>query len=209
MQITIYTGEKPIYISDKLNDFLKKLSLQDDVIFSDNEKVIDVRSFVDDLEDKKNSVAVVIAEDFEALRKKFLTSFETIEAAGGIVQNAQKDILFIFRRGKWDLPKGKMEAGERPEICAEREIEEETGVINLTLKRKIGDTYHIYRENGRAILKISRWFYFTCSEKQDLKPQPEEDITEAKWIKTRNIKAPMLNTYKTIRDIMTAFFDTP
>ena len=209
MQITIYAGEKPIYLSDKPNDFLKNLSLQDDVIFSDNENDINVRTLVDELEDKKNSAAVVTGKNAEALKKIFLNAFETIEAAGGIVQNEQKDILFIFRRGKWDLPKGKMETGESPEICAEREIEEETGVNNLTLKRKIGETYHLYRENNKIILKISRWFYFTCHTKQELRPQPEEDITEVKFIKTRLITEPMLNTYKTIRDIMTAFFDTP
>lgn len=209
MQMTIYAGEKPIYLSEKPNDFLKKLSRQDDVIFSDNENDIDVSSLVADLAVKKISAAVVAGTDIEVLKKKFLSSFEVIEAAGGIVQNEEKDILFIFRKGKWDLPKGKLETGESPEICAEREIEEETGVINLTLKRKIGDTYHIYRENDKTILKISRWFYFTCHAIQDLRPQPEEDITEVKWIKTRLIKEPMLNTYKTIRDIMTSFFDTP
>lgn len=209
MQITIYAGEKPIYLSGKLNDFLKKFSLQDDVIFIDTENDIDMRTLVDDLEDKKKSGAVVIGKDAETLKKIFISSFETIEAAGGIVQNDEKDILFIFRRGKWDLPKGKMEPGESPEICAEREIEEETGVKGLTLKRKIGDTYHLYHENNKMILKISKWFYFTCHANRDLRPQPEEDITEVKWIQTRVIKEPMLNTYKTIRDIMSAFFDTP
>lgn len=209
MLTTIYAGEKPIYLSDKPNDFLQKLSLKDDVIFNDNEDDIDFPLLVENLEDKKKSAAVVTGTDIAVLEKKFLSSFEVIEAAGGIVQNEQKDILFIFRRGKWDLPKGKMETGESPEICAEREIEEETGVTDLSLKRKIGDTYHIYLENSKTILKISRWFYFTCHTKQDLRPQPEEDITEVKWIKTRLIKEPMLNTYKTIRDIMSAFFDTP
>ena len=209
MQITFYAGEKPIYISNKPDEVLQKLSLQDDVIFSDNENNPDLLSLLEKLKGKKKSAAVITGKNFQALKDLFFNEFEVIEAAGGIVQNADKDILFIFRRGKWDLPKGKMETGESPEICAEREIEEETGVNKLTLKRKIGDTYHIYRENGKDILKISRWFYFTCRGKQILSPQTQEDITEAKWIQTRSIKEPMANTYKTIRDIMGTFFDTP
>lgn len=209
MQLTIYAGEKPIYISDKPDEALKKLSLQDDVVFSDNENGPDVVSLLEQLKDKNKSAAIITGNNFTVLKDLFLKRFEVIEAAGGIVQNTDKDILFIFRRGKWDLPKGKMEIGESPEICAEREIEEETGVNKLTLKRKVGDTYHLYRENGKDILKISRWFYFTCRGKQILRPQPEEDITEVKWIQTRCIKEPMANTYKTIRDIMGTFFDTP
>ncbi len=209
MQITFYAGEKPVYISNKLNESLKKLSGQDDVIFSENEENPDVLSLIERLKNKKHSAAIIMGKNFTALKNLFLKQFEVIEAAGGIVQNSDKDLLFIFRRGKWDLPKGKMETGESPEICAEREIEEETGVKNLTLKSKVGDTYHIYSENGKDILKISHWFYFTCRGKQVLSPQTQEDITEAKWIQTRLIKEPMANTYKTIRDIMATFFDTP
>ena len=42
-------------------------------------------------------------------------------------------LLMIFRRGKWDLPKGKLDKGETFERCAVREIEEETGFRNLKL----------------------------------------------------------------------------
>lgn len=209
MQIIIYAGEKPIHISDKPDEKLKKISLQAGVLIYKDEDNIDVLSLVEKLNDKKNTAAVITGEKFEKLKGLFLTGFEVTEAAGGIVQNEKKDLLFIFRRGKWDLPKGKTETGESPETCAAREIEEETGAKNLSLKRKVGDTYHIYQLNEKYILKISRWFYFTSRGPQELIPQPEEDITEVKWVPTRSIKEPMADTYRTIRDIMTAFFDTP
>ena len=43
-----------------------------------------------------------------------------IIAGGGIVENEERKILFQFRRGKWDLPKGKLEEGETIENCASK-----------------------------------------------------------------------------------------
>ncbi|QQS63451.1 MAG: NUDIX domain-containing protein [Chitinophagaceae bacterium] len=67
----------------------------------------------------------------------FFRNFKIVEAAGGIVQNENKEILFIYRRNKWDLPKGKIEKKELPENAAAREIEEETGIKTFILKRKL------------------------------------------------------------------------
>ena len=41
----------------------------------------------------------------------FKSSFKYIIAAGGVVYNSNDEILVIFRNGKWDLPKGKLEDG--------------------------------------------------------------------------------------------------
>jgi len=209
MQIKIFSGEKAIYLTDNLSGKLKEHSTDDDVIFYDTHQTVNAVSLVENLKDEKKTKAIIAAKDFEAAKTAFFDQLELIEAAGGVVQNDDKDILFIFRRGKWDLPKGKMEHGESQELCAEREIEEETGVKGLKLKKKIGETYHIYREKEIDILKTSHWFYFLCPDEQTLAPQEAEDITEAKWIKTKNIKEPMDKTYQSIREVMQAFFDTP
>lgn len=209
MQIKIFSGEKAIYITDNLSGKLKERSEDDDVIFYDTHQTVNAVSLVENLKDEKKAEAIIAAKDLEAAKASFFDQFELIEAAGGVVQNDDKDILFIFRRGKWDLPKGKMEHGESEELCAEREIEEETGVKDLRLKKKIGETYHIYREKELDILKTSHWFYFRCADAQALAPQEAEDITEAKWVKTKNIKEPMDNTYESIKEVMRAFFDTP
>ena len=46
------------------------------------------------------------------LLKVFKSKIKVIFASGGIVKNDNNQILFIYRRGKWDLPKGKAEKGE-------------------------------------------------------------------------------------------------
>ena len=158
---------------------------------------------------RRISAGIIWNTEFEKLQKAFFKNFTVIEAAGGIVQNADKELLFIFRRNKWDLPKGKMEGNETAESCAIREVEEETGAKNLKLKKNIGDTYHIYDEFGKHFLKISHWYYFTCPSLQHLKPQTAEDITEARWFKTKEIRKPVENTYATIKDILKKFFDEP
>lgn len=208
MQIIIFINEKPIYLTDVLTKHLKELSAKDDTLFLEN-KNVDGPQLLQQLDSENYTTAIFLSNNFEILKADFFSQFEIIEAAGGIVQNENKELLFIFRRGKWDLPKGKLEANENIETCAEREIEEETGVNKLTLKRKIGETYHIYKENGKTILKISHWFYFTCPFAQKMAPQTEEDIAEVKWTSTKDIKTPMANTYKNIKEIMSIFFDTP
>jgi ADP-ribose pyrophosphatase YjhB (NUDIX family) len=208
MQLKIFANEKPIYLTDELTNHLKELSVKDNSIFVENENV-NPESILQKLNTAKYSIAILVSNNLEKLKIDLFSQFDIVEAAGGIVQNEKKEILFIFRRGKWDLPKGKLEINETIETCAEREIEEETGITQLTLKRKIGETYHIYEERGNTILKISHWFYFTCSSNQKMVAQTEEDIAEVKWIATQNIKEPMSNTYKNIKEIMTIFFDAP
>ncbi len=69
-----------------------------------------------------------------------------IIAAGGIVVNPNKEILWIFRRGFWDLPKGKLDPNESIEACAIREVMEETGISNLVLGDLILTTKHLYHD---------------------------------------------------------------
>jgi 8-oxo-dGTP pyrophosphatase MutT (NUDIX family) len=209
MQIKIYFGEKPVYLCDELDEPLTELIHHPDVVFIDELSSPAINSLLHEIKKEDFHAGIIIHKNFEKLRKDFSRHFVTVEAAGGIVQNEKKELLYIFRRGKWDLPKGKIEKGEFPETCAIREIEEETGVNKLTLKRKVGDTYHVYDEFGKHYLKISHWFYFTCKGTQVLKPQQEEDILEARWISTKEIKKPLSNTYTTIKDILAAFFDSP
>ena len=207
MQLKIFVDESPIYITDELSAELKKKSTQNNVLFITDENFL-IETILKALKTDKKEV-IILVDKIDKAKAVFHSHFTNIEAAGGIVQNEKKELLFIFRKGKWDLPKGKLENDETLEICAAREIEEETGVNGLTLKHKIGETYHIYEENKTMILKTSHWFYFISNEKQDLTAQTEEDISEVKWIHTRNIKQPMANTYQNIKDILSTFFDTP
>lgn len=209
MQIKIFFDTKPVYLCNKLSKELQELTEEAKTLYTKETSASALKKFLKDIKKAAYTAGVICATDMEAAKKIFFNEFTIIEAAGGIVQNQEKEILFIFRRGKWDLPKGKIEKGETVELAAQREIEEETGVKGLKFKKKIHTTYHTYQEAGKDILKISHWFYFLSDSKQVLSAQTEENITEVKWIATKDIKTPMANSYDSIKELLTIFFDTP
>lgn len=134
-------------------------------------------------------------------------NFISIHAAGGLVLNNTEQMLFIFRRGKWDLPKGKMEPGESPEETSVREIEEETGATGLSLIKPITQTFHLYEEKNELILKTSHWFLMLCQHSENLKPQLEEDITEIQWFAANNLHIPLSNTFANIQQVIQTYLN--
>jgi 8-oxo-dGTP pyrophosphatase MutT (NUDIX family) len=209
MHIKIYFDDKPVYLCDEIDKELNEILHHPDAVFIDEISNAALKSLLHEIIKPEFHAGVVWNHDLEKLKKAFFKNFTLIEAAGGIVQNEKKEILFIYRLDKWDLPKGKMEKGETAETCAVREVEEETGVRKLKLKNKVGETYHTYNAYGKHYLKTTHWFYMTCSSKQVFVPQTGENIAEIKWIKTKDIKEPMKNTYASIKDILSTFFDEP
>ncbi|MEO7769109.1 MAG: NUDIX domain-containing protein [Ferruginibacter sp.] len=205
MKIKIYFEDKPVYLCDEIDKELNEILHHPDAVFIDEISGPAIKSLLHEIKKEEFHAGVLWHNDFEKLKKAFFKNFHLIEAAGGIVQNAKKEILFIFRLGKWDLPKGKLEKGEDLEQCAIREVEEETGIIQLTLQGKTGETFHTYDSFGKHYLKISHWFNMTCDNIQNLVPQTEEDITAIKWVKIKNLKEPLSNTYASIRDITDQF----
>jgi 8-oxo-dGTP pyrophosphatase MutT (NUDIX family) len=209
MYINIYFGDKPVILCDEINKELNEILHHPDAVFVDEVSPRAIKSMLHEIKKEEFHAGVLWHTDLEKLKETFFKNFKMIEAAGGIVQNDKKEILFINRLGKWDLPKGKIEKGEKEEESAVREVTEETGVTDLHLKKKVGETYHVYDAFGKHFLKVSHWYHMTCSSAQTLIPQTVEDITEVKWVKTMNIKEPMENTYPSIKDIMGRFFDEP
>jgi mutator protein MutT len=132
---------------------------------------------------------------------------ERIIAAGGIVQNENGEILLQLRKGKWDLPKGKLDEGETIEECAVREVEEETGLKNIHLGELLGTTLHQYTEKGVDIEKETFWYDMRVSGEQNLVPQIEEDILDLKWVKEKDLAPYLKNTYDNIIDIVEKYFD--
>ena len=131
----------------------------------------------------------------------FCSGFSLIEAAGGLVSNQENKVLMIFRNGKWDLPKGKLELGESIESCAIREVEEECGVSGLEICNKLLDTFHTYDLKGKNILKKTYWYKMSCSFSGDLIPQTEEGITEVCWVDMESVKDKLSNSYSNIKDV--------
>ncbi|KXK38198.1 MAG: NUDIX hydrolase [Bacteroidetes bacterium OLB9] len=125
---------------------------------------------------------IIHFDDFKQLKSDFKSHFTEIEAGGGLVYNEDKEFLFIYRRGSWDLPKGKIEANESKKEAALREISEETGIKKMNIVKKLMVTRHTYRSNvGKRIIKKSHW-YLIETKKQPLKPQTTEDIEKAQWM---------------------------
>ncbi len=130
-----------------------------------------------------------------------------IIAAGGLVTNEKDEILMIFRRGVWDLPKGKLDKGETIETCAIREVEEETGLKNITLGKLLHITTHNYFDMWSLtnVTKETHWFAMKVNGKQKLVPQTEEDILEIKWIKKAEMSEYLKNSYKNIVETIKGF----
>jgi 8-oxo-dGTP pyrophosphatase MutT (NUDIX family) len=206
MSLKIYFNEKPVYLCDEIDEKIKEITSHPDAVFIDELSTHAINALLHEIKKDDFHAGVIYNENLEQLKKAFFRHFTVIEASGGIVQNEKKEILFIFRRNKWDLPKGKLEDNESLLECAIREIEEETGVTDLVFRSKIGETYHTYKEYGKTFMKISHWFSFSCDKPQKLKPQTEEDITETVWVKETEINNPLGNTYQNIADIIEKFY---
>jgi ADP-ribose pyrophosphatase YjhB (NUDIX family) len=136
--------------------------------------------------------------------EKLKETYQVIEAAGGAVVNDDGEILLIFRKGKWDLPKGKREGNEPLALCADREVKEETGLTELALRSPLIVTYHIYSEKGKAVLKETHWFLFDAPGRQEVQPQTEEEIYKVEWVSRENLSEFTGNTYQLIRDVLAA-----
>ena len=110
----------------------------------------------------------------------------------------------IFRRGKWDLPKGKLEGDEPIELCAERETKEETGLTEISLQRFLITTYHTYTEKKELILKETHWFLYNTPGVPELTPQTDEDIFKAEWVDRQHLSNYTSNTFRLIEDVLAA-----
>ena len=140
------------------------------------------------------------------LYRDFLSMFVKIEAAGGLVINSSGQFLFIYRYGKWDLPKGKIEHFEKKDEAALREVEEETGIGKLTIINSLIRTRHLYDEKGKHCLKLTWWYYMKTLDNAIPVPQKEEGITNAQWIDRDKLNEVMMNTYPSIIEVINSYF---
>ena len=137
--------------------------------------------------------------DQKEMMKKLKAKIPVEKAGGGLVYNENKEVLFIFRNNKWDLPKGGTEKGEDIEETAIREVEEETGVSGLKITNKLGKTYHVFKRNGRYKLKITHWFEMHTQYNDKLVAQANEGIEKAEWKSPKEIEKCLLNSYENIK----------
>ncbi|HAA24291.1 MAG TPA: hypothetical protein DCP28_38065, partial [Cytophagales bacterium] len=150
-----------------------------------------------------DSVTLAV-EDYVDVVEFLKSQFTILEAAGGVVEKENK-VLMIFRLGKWDLPKGKLEGDESPEEGSVREVEEECG-IEAELADPIVATWHTYFRNGKYVLKKTYWYRMTCIEDEHMEPQYEEDIEQVVWLSKSEVKEVLVNSYNSIRYVMREYY---
>lgn len=152
--------------------------------------------------------AVFKSDDANALLNRVKEHFTVLEAAGGLITNPAGEVLMIFRRGKWDLPKGKWDDGETIEECAVREVREETGLHSIALGPKITETFHYYPHKGRKVLKHSHWYKMDFTGTELTVPQIEEDIMDIEWVKQENVDKYLKFSYQNIINVFDAWRKT-
>ena len=152
---------------------------------------------------KKHNRVVICSNNLEQLWNDFQAIYKIIEAAGGVVKNEKNEVLMIYRRGSWDLPKGKIDDGETPEVAAVREIQEETGLNDVKLGDLICYTYHTYNMKSKRILKKTWWYTMSTSETA-LTPQTSEDIEQAIWVELPTFLHTKPTIYGSILDVLSS-----
>jgi 8-oxo-dGTP pyrophosphatase MutT (NUDIX family) len=200
--ITIYFGEKPVFLCDNLIREIEEIRHHPDAVYIDELSTSAINSLLHEIDKPQFHAGIIINENFEKLRKAFFKHFKLVQAAGGLVKNQDREILLIFRRGKWDLPKGKLDKNETILDCAIREVKEETGLTKIKAGKAIDITYHTYTEFGKHILKESHWYMMYVKGEEILTPQVEEDITEIRWVKKDDLKSYMNNTFPAIAGLL-------
>ena len=206
MVIKIYFDDKPLFLCDDVDSTLQPYVHHDDAVFIDELNLHTVKSMIHEMQRPSVHAGVFFHKDLEELKTTFFKKFTIVKAGGGFVQNEKDEVLMMFRRGKWDLPKGKLDKKETIEQCAIRETEEETGLRNIELIAPLITTYHTYHEGTRSILKETKWFRMKVNGEQKLIPQIKEQISKLEWVGNGDLEKYKKNSFPSVIDVLRAGF---
>ncbi len=187
----VFVNDKPLFLT---NQIFKETDFQLFLLESVDFKQLIVKYF-----QNKIQKAYLYHPDEKEIMKVLKTKIPVNKAGGGLVYNKKGEVLFIFRNGKWDLPKGGTNKGEEIEDTAMREVEEETGVNDLSISKKLQKTYHIFKRNGVYKLKITHWFEMHSTFDGITIGQAEEGIEKVEWKNPEQIKEALKNSYENIK----------
>ncbi|XOV91119.1 MAG: NUDIX hydrolase [Bacteroidota bacterium] len=189
-------------IIDGKKEKIKPKKLIDDVLINDAapEKVDELLHLMTDNKFKEVDSITFTAEDSLAMIRFIKSKFKVVEAAGGVVDKDGKTLL-IFRQGRWDLPKGKLDKKEKKKACAVREVEEETGV-KASIDSKIATTWHTYIRNKRYVLKKTYWYAMVCVDDSAMAPQAEEHIDEVRWVTLTELRSALYASWRSVRVVI-------
>ena len=187
----VFVNDKPLFLTntvEKETDFRMFLL-----------ESVDIEQLIVSMFNNKVKKAFLYHPDEKETLKVLKEKIPVAKAGGGLVYNKRGEVLFIFRNGKWDLPKGGIEKNEEIEDTAMREVEEETGVSGLKITQKLQKTYHVFKRNGTYRLKITHWFEMKTDFTGTLFGQLEEGIEKVAWLNPDQIKEALTNSYENIK----------
>lgn len=187
----VFVNDKPLFLT---NQVVKETDFQLFLLES-----VDIKQIIVKMFQNKIQKAFLYHPDEKEILTKLKEKIPAVKAGGGLVFNKNGEVLFIFRNGKWDLPKGGTEKGEVIEETAIREVEEETGVTGLKITQKLQKTYHVFKRNGRYKLKITHWFEMKTDFEGTPVGQEDEGIEKVAWLKPEEIKQALGNSYENIK----------
>lgn len=187
----VFVNDKPLFLTntvEKETDFRMFLL-----------ETVDIEQLIVNMFNNKVKKAFLYHPDEKETLKMLKEKIPVAKAGGGLVYNTKGEVLFIFRNGKWDLPKGGIEKHEEIEDTAMREVEEETGVSGLKITQKLQKTYHVFKRNGTYRLKITHWFEMKTDYNGIVSGQLEEGIEKVAWLNPEQIKEALTNSYENIK----------
>lgn len=191
-KLLLFTENKNIMIRDKQASFY--------IYQGDEALMLEFKRFIKNR--RLKTLIVYRRKNIDKLFASFTARFKLTKAAGGAVVNKKDEVLMIFRHGRWDLPKGKKNRGERNKETALREVKEETGVNSLEIKKKLAVTYHFYRRNRRLIIKKTHWYLMKGKRKEELSPALEEGILKVKWVAFDKARLKSNKTFRSISEVL-------
>lgn len=187
----VFVNDKPLFLTNKIS---KETDFQLFLLES-----VDIKQLIIKIFQNKIHKAYLYHPDEKEIMKTLKAKIPVNKAGGGLVYNKKGEVLFIFRNGKWDLPKGGTEKGETIEDTAMREVEEETGVNQLRITNKLQKTYHVFKRNGVFKLKITHWFEMQSDFEGIPQGQLDEGIEKVAWFKPEDIPEALKNSYENIK----------
>ena len=191
----VFFNQKPLILTSKILESSDSNPLIHIKFSSKNQILKAVKA-------KKTESVYIYHKNIKKLWEIFTKKFPIIDAAGGLVERSDDKFLFIYRNNKWDLPKGGVEKKELIIEAAQREVKEETGLADLIVINKIGETYHIFNNGKNFRLKRTYWFKMKSDYQGELFPQEEEGITSVEWINKKRIPEIFKNSYENIKEIV-------
>jgi len=206
MYIKIYFDDKPLFLCDEVDASLQPYVHHDDTVFIDELNLHTVKSMIHEMQKPSVHAGVFFNNDLEELKGTFFKKFTMVKAGGGFILNENNAVLMMFRRGKWDLPKGKLDKKETIEECAVRETEEETGLKNIELISPLITTHHTYHEGTKSIMKETSWFRMKVTGDQKLVPQTSEQISKLEWVNKDDLEKYKKNSFPSVIDVSNAGF---